>query len=256
MGINESMSEGGAAGAITAPRRKSFTVLIAAHDPAERDALLLLLENMEVRVDAVDNGADAVDSLVHFPYDLVLLNSRMPRMDGFAVAREIRHIEGRKWHTPLVLLSEDIARDSEECRAAGMDGELAKPVDAEKLSAILEKWDVPVDPKALENLRALAQDTAPQFAEEVLQLFLSDSTVRIGELLEALQSRNGEALARAAHTLKGSSGNVGARGLQTLCARLERAGRTSALDSAGEIVADLRSEFDRVRAFLSRPSLI
>jgi HPt (histidine-containing phosphotransfer) domain-containing protein len=105
-----------------------------------------------------------------------------------------------------------------------------------------------LDPVVLENLRQLTPPGEPDVLNEVLQLFLDDVPARIERLRAAWQGGDAVAVQRAAHSLKGSAGNIGATDLLGVCRQLDELGRAGDLSGAAALVAALDSEFGRVRA--------
>jgi HPt (histidine-containing phosphotransfer) domain-containing protein len=73
-------------------------------------------------------------------------------------------------------------------------------------------------------------------------------------LEEALKSGDASSVERVAHTLKGSSGSMGARGMAELCAKLQDVGASSDLSRASLLLERLEAEFDRVRSALKAES--
>jgi CheY-like chemotaxis protein len=104
-----------------------------------------LLSKLGHRPDVVANGAAAVAAwrdaqAAGTPYDLVLMDVQMPGLDGLEATRQIRAAEsdsgGRR--TPIVALTANaFAEDRDTCRAAGMDDFLVKPLDRDRLTAML-----------------------------------------------------------------------------------------------------------------------
>src|SRR3954468_18655650 len=86
-----------------------------------------------------------------------------------------------------------------------------------------------LDEAAIAGLRDPDLGGDPEFLVEVVEAFLADTPPRIETLHTSLASGDGEALGRAAHSLKGSSGNFGAARMQTLCADVERLARAGQL---------------------------
>ncbi|MCB9706168.1 MAG: response regulator [Myxococcales bacterium] len=99
-----------------------------------------MLESLGCVVDTVEDGAAAVERALARGYDAILMDCRMPVMDGLAAARAIREAEGEGRRTPIVALTANaMAGDSEACIGAGMDAFVAKPVTTEELSAALDE---------------------------------------------------------------------------------------------------------------------
>jgi HPt (histidine-containing phosphotransfer) domain-containing protein len=108
----------------------------------------------------------------------------------------------------------------------------------------------PLDTQAIANIRALGGDEGDDFLREIVGIFLEDTPLRINELDEALIAGDRAKFARAAHTIKGSSSNVGAVGLSSEAETLERKSRDN-LDGAAQAVERLRQEFERTKQALN-----
>lgn len=78
-----------------------------------------------------------------------------------------------------------------------------------------------IDPEAIEQLRFLEDDDQPHVVAELVALFLEHTPPKLAQLAEAIQTGDLALMKRAAHSLKGSAGNVGARGMQEICGKLE-----------------------------------
>jgi CheY-like chemotaxis protein len=195
----------------------------------------------------------------------------MPEMDGFAAAAEIRRREGVGGRrTPIVALTADaLSGDAERCLAAGMDDYLAKPVTAERLAAVVERW---VAPSAAEPAGAMApdppEDTDPVLDRSVLatlqllehgqsrllphliRLYLQEAPAQLATLREAVAQGDAGRVEDLAHGLKGSAAQLGARRMQCICAALQEAGGHADLGQAAAQVAELQREFVRVHTAL------
>jgi len=109
--------------------------------------------------------------------------------------------------------------------------------------------DVPViDPQAIENLRALTPGDNDEFLREIIGIFLDDTPQRIAELDQSLAAGDAEKFTRAAHSIKGSSSNVGAMALRAVAESLEHQSRKEGLDHTAELLAAVKLEFIRVQA--------
>lgn len=93
------------------------------------------------RVDTAATGAEALEAAGETLYDLVLMDIRMPVMDGLEATRRIRSLEGEAGATPVVALTADIDPDLEtRARAAGVNAIAAKPIDPARLRALAAVW--------------------------------------------------------------------------------------------------------------------
>lgn len=119
----------------------SLRVLAAEDNPVNQKVLRALLAPLGLDPLIVGDGAQAVDAWASAPWDIVLMDVRMPVMDGVAATREIRAREAAEARprTPIIGLSADaMAHQVEELLAAGMDGHVAKPIDVARLYGALE----------------------------------------------------------------------------------------------------------------------
>ncbi len=109
-----------------------------------------------------------------------------------------------------------------------------------------------LDPAVLESLRQLTPPGEPDVLAEVLQLFVADVPARIERLRAAWQAGDAVAVQRAAHSLKGSAGNIGATQLLAVCGRLDEQGRSGDLSALAPLVASLDAEYGRVESEIQR----
>ena len=91
------------------------------------------------RIDVAANGQLAVDMVGQNDYDLVLMDVRMPVLDGFAATRAIRALGGDKSRIPIVAMTANVLGQGPECTAAGMDAYVPKPIQSEVLLARLRE---------------------------------------------------------------------------------------------------------------------
>jgi HPt (histidine-containing phosphotransfer) domain-containing protein len=105
-----------------------------------------------------------------------------------------------------------------------------------------------LDPDVIESLRQLTPPGEPDVLKELLTLFLEDVPPRIEKLRVAWQAGDAVAVQRAAHSIKGSSGNIGATDLYAVCSRLDAQGRSGDLAPLAPMVELLDAEFAKVTA--------
>jgi len=111
--------------------------------------------------------------------------------------------------------------------------------------------DLPViDPATIAGLRALDADNSGAFLTEIIGIFLEDTPQRLIELDQTLAAGDMTAFGRAAHTIKGSSSNLGALALRAVAEELEQKVRRHDLEGVAPLVATLKAEFERARVEL------
>jgi len=110
----------------------------------------------------------------------------------------------------------------------------------------------PLDPGVIERLRQLTPPGEPDVLAEVLGIFLEEVPRRIQRLRIALAAGDIVEVARSAHSLKGSAGNIGAADLYDICTRLDAQARDGDLTGAGTLVDEMGAEFGKVESAIHR----
>ena len=122
---------------------KGRRLLLCEDNEINAELARLLLEQYGAQVDWAENGKAGVQLFQASTvgcYDAILMDLRMPVMDGFAATRLIRSLERSDAAVPILALSADAyAEDVQKCLAAGMNGHVAKPLECKELLAALEK---------------------------------------------------------------------------------------------------------------------
>jgi HPt (histidine-containing phosphotransfer) domain-containing protein len=103
-----------------------------------------------------------------------------------------------------------------------------------------------INQKVIGELRAL-QDGSPGFLAELIDLFLKEADVLVTKLRDSLAARDARLFERAAHTLKGSCGNLGAQAMSRICAELQTLGHEADWTRAAELMPGLEAEFGTVK---------
>lgn len=108
-----------------------------------------------------------------------------------------------------------------------------------------------IDPQSIENLRALNPDDGDEFLREIAGIFFEDTPNRIAELDQSLASGDLSKFTRAAHSIKGSSSNLGAMALRAAAEKLEQQAIARGLADVATHLAAVKAEFSRAHAELS-----
>jgi CheY-like chemotaxis protein/HPt (histidine-containing phosphotransfer) domain-containing protein len=249
-----------------APRRQQMpairptTILVAEDNPVNQKLALFQLRYLGYQAHAVGNGREAVNAIAAPPpgttWALILMDCQMPELDGFAATAAIRAAERQTGgHIPIVAMTANAMEgDRETCLHAGMDDYLPKPVNIEQLRQVLERMllaqpealPVPLEPAVLEELRTMIGDTAPEFVNELIDLFQSDTPELLAKMRKAIAERDTTALRRTAHSGRGTSANLGANRLSELFGELEQSAKSGITGDAMECLARIDAEYQRV----------
>src|SRR5262249_34670202 len=199
------------------------------------------LERLGYRADVVSKGREVLERLDAVGYDVILMDVQMPEMDGLETSRAVCH----RWppgERPriIAMTAEAMQGDRERCLAAGMDDYLVKPVRVDALRRALGESDPvhappaapPVGEEPLRDaidravLDGLREDLGDLHTlRHVLIAFVDRAPAVLAQLKDAAARRDREALAAAAHRLKGTSATLGALVVSELSAELERAAK-------------------------------
>lgn len=115
-------------------------VLLVEDEPINREIAVLMLEDVGLLVDRAEDGMQATEMVAAVAYDLILMDMQMPRMDGIEATRLIRELPGRHRVPILAMTANAFAEDRARCLAAGMDDFMAKPVQPERLYAMVLRY--------------------------------------------------------------------------------------------------------------------
>jgi two-component system, sensor histidine kinase and response regulator len=238
-------------------------VLLAEDNAVNQLVALRLLERFGHAVTLAANGKKALEALEKDRYDVVLMDVQMPEMNGWEATRAIREKErvagGR---IPIIAMTAHAMKgDDERCYAAGMDDYLTKPIRTEELMAVLEKvgarklarevrMDSETSGKNGQSLdMAAALDRLGGDRElyyELVDVFKTEYPGIEAEMRHAIEGSDARALERSAHTLKGSSANLGAVGVSDTSLELEKMARSGDLQGVGEQFKHLQQEVERL----------
>ncbi len=119
---------------------KKIHILVAEDSIVNQKVISKMLEKLGHSFDLVTNGIEAFEMFKNNHYDLVLMDIRMPEMNGIDATIKIRNLKSTK-HTPVIALTADATnQDYSKCMESGMDDYITKPIDFLKLKKVLEKW--------------------------------------------------------------------------------------------------------------------
>ena len=245
-------------------------ILLAEDNPVNQRVAVSQLKKLGYAADSVTDGTKVLDAMKHKAYDIILMDCQMPEMDGYEASRQIRQAE-RLPDSPflrspyiIALTANTMEGDRERCLESGMNDYLSKPIDINDLSQVLHKAvtrlghddsrkeEDPLDHAILDSLRALPSEEDPDPLGSLIRLYLDDSDPRLERMQEAIDQHDLPALARAAHALKGSSNNLGARQLGQICGEFEKLAKAGQLEEALAVWPRLSDAYTRVKRALER----
>ncbi|MNN20063.1 Autoinducer 2 sensor kinase/phosphatase LuxQ [compost metagenome] len=117
------------------------TVLLVEDNPVNQTVIEAMLRSLGFQVQLVSDGLQALQAVREQAYAAILMDCRLPGLDGYATTRQIRAADGPNRDAPIIALTANALQgDRETCLAAGMNDYLAKPFKRSDLSLALQRW--------------------------------------------------------------------------------------------------------------------
>jgi CheY-like chemotaxis protein len=207
-------------------------------------------------------------------YALVLMDCMMPLMSGYDATAAIRDPDSavRNHAIPVIAITaKAMQEDQDSCRAAGMNDYLSKPLELDKLLAMLEKWsnfssaEATTDPdmslcEALVDIFDVAAFVRRNMGDldlsrEVAGMFVDHRPEYIQAIRTALAAGDAVGLTQSAHKLKGSAANISLSLLSETAHLIESSAEAGDLGNAAQLLAELDQRFEQAEAAI-RETLI
>jgi len=217
-------------------------ILLAEDNDLNQQVAIELLTECGFEIDLAENGAIAVQMAAEKQYDIILMDMQMPVMDGLMATRKIRELKG---FGKLPILA--MASDRASCLQAGMNDHITKPIDPDALLAALLQWIPSKTSAGKPQARAAATTSSsleigplaaiegldagcgmrrtlnkPESYKKLLRRFVDSQSNAIADIRSHLAANDRNTAERAAHTLKGVAGTVGAVTVQAIAELIEQ----------------------------------
>jgi signal transduction histidine kinase/DNA-binding response OmpR family regulator len=249
--------------------RFPLRILLAEDNTVNQRLALLLLERLGYRADLASNGIEVIEALHRQTYDLILMDVQMPEMDGLEATRYIvKNYPLNKRPRIVAMTANAMESDRQECLDAGMDDYLAKPVRVRELQAVLQNTgqisaaveegffknssekNLPfstrieqeletieiLDKPMLNELRQFLQNGMEDTVMTLIEAYKNEIPSMMKSLNIAINTADKEHLHRTAHTLKGSSGNMGFKRVAFLGKQFEIMAKNKDMQGAAELL--------------------
>jgi two-component system sensor histidine kinase RpfC len=262
---------------------RKLRVLVAEDNRTNQMVIAKILERAGHSFKLVANGEEVLDALKEQTFDIALLDLHMPVMGGIEAAKLARFMSpgSGSQRMPIVALTADATPEARaECKEAGMDACLTKPIDTRKLFDLFESLvpaDTPVrrnpEEGAPEAVEAAAAPEGPgpeeppcldprylrelsdlggsgDFVVRLAWTFLKGSKDKVRGLEHAVEDRDVERARELAHALKGNSGQIGALALMRACERFSGIAAGDLERNGGIYLDEVKEELSRARTAL------
>jgi len=252
--------------AMARTRLSGAHILLVEDNPFNQLVVTDLLKIVGATVVAADNGKKALEQLSSAQFDLVIMDTQMPVMDGYETTRQIR-MEPSLANLRIIAMTANVTdEDRRRCYSAGMDDFMSKPIDPDQMYMILAKWlpkpivgdvkyhsiiekqDVselepePVDMSVLNKAFHHDGDLVSKFANKFIQV----ANETLLEMKAAKIKHDLATLGGLGHKLKSSARTIGAIGFADLCDRLEAASKNNNWPEAQTLMTQIPLLLERV----------
>ncbi|MGH8458378.1 MAG: response regulator, partial [Nevskiales bacterium] len=229
-----------------------------------------ILGDAGVHVEIAEHGAEAVAAVQRSAYDVVLMDVQMPVMDGYEATRAIRALPQFAQLPIIAMTANAMERDQQECRAAGMNDFLSKPIDSDQLLVTLAKWMQVIratPPKEAAPVPQTLTDRLPDslpgidckgslrrlggreaLLRELLQELVIEQAHASKKIDEAWQRGDKTEAVRLAHSLKGVAANLGCTRLAETAGELEQSCKQGRAENLPAQLAAVQAAFEEVQA--------
>lgn len=226
-----------------------------------------ILSEAGFNIDTMSNGIDAVQAVKEKDYDMVLMDIQMPLMDGLEATRLIRSLGGKYKQLPIIAMTAHaLAGDAEKSLGAGMTAHVTKPFDPSSLFKELSRWIKDSENTSLQIDKTVATlteaipslpgiDTADGLTRlngnwEIYKKLLASFCEKYADAAErldaCLKQGSWEDARRLAHTIKGTSGNLGAKTIFNISSDMEKLCKKEDINAANKQLDILRQSLEEV----------
>jgi len=126
--------------AASTPVAGNDEVLLVEDNPVNQSVIEAMLRSLGLAVCTAEDGLEAVDLVSRQRFAAVLMDCRLPHLDGYEATRRIRQLPNGTGLPIIALTANAMQGDRERCMAAGMDDYLSKPLRRTELQQVLERW--------------------------------------------------------------------------------------------------------------------
>ena len=195
-------------------RLSKLKVLLVEDIPINQFLGQTILHDFGFEADTAENGKIAIQLLLEHDYDIILMDLRMPEMDGFEATKFIRNnMKPPKSNTPIIALTADVTKaDVDRCKEVGMNEYVSKPINEtdllNKIAQLVKKSFVaplprPIEDAKIYNLQYLKShaNNNPKFVEEMVKMFLTDTPTYLAGMKKCLAAGDWHGLHGNAHRI-------------------------------------------------------
>lgn len=239
--------------------------------------LQFFLEGEGGTVSFAENGLKAIEMVKKHSFDIILMDLRMPEMNGYEATREIRKLEKGR-HIPIIGLSANVlSTERIDCLNAGMNDFVSKPIEFKKVVAAIngalglknssnnnnigvesittnfnsdthKNQTIPIDFEAY----VVRMGGNKEIAKTIIKGFIQNLPVLISRIEDAISIGDKVSIDREAHSIKGGASNIFAEPLMLAAKELELKAEEADIEQANLMLDKIRLEFEIMKEFAEK----
>ena len=243
---------------------KGKKILLVEDNKINQQIASELLSGEGFNISIACNGIEAIEKLSEHRFDLILMDIQMPLMDGYEATKAIRK-DAKYQRLPIIAMTANAMKgDREKCLEAGMNDHIGKPIDLNHLYSTLDRWlstqsttkDTAIPTQALASGLFDVDGIDTQYGlqrvrhneslyVDLLFIFKDEFANAMQEIKQALSQNNPQIVDAIIHSIKGTSGSIGAHHLHTVSEALEDAIQQKS-DETGNLLAQFEHALNTV----------
>ncbi len=267
-------------------KTSKLKILIAEDSLINQKVALHQLRSFGYDAEVAGNGKEVLDLLECIDYDIILMDCQMPELDGYETTIAIRNLNSDKNKVVIIAMTANaLKEDRDRCIACGMDDYLSKPIRKENLAQKLAEWETRIfasdtvsslesttqttqaiavtETKSINSLEEATINSSQQlidweyidsigdgseeFTQELMLAFFESISQSLAQLEKAIVNRNAREIELAAHSIKGSSGNMGVSSIAAIAHEIEKLGHNQNLDKVEALFERIQDLFLQIQ---------
>lgn len=259
-----------------ANKKNKVRILLAEDNIVNQEVMYEQMAMLGHDIDTVADGLQALDAFKLNSYHLIFMDVRMPKMDGFDSTEAIRAYEretNRK-PTPIIAITADFSPGVQaKLKSIGINDSLAKPFSIDDIDKIISIWLTQSKPTkshpeliqknlisrssdilnmaVVEELRSLSQKNGRNTLRNVVSKFHKSSLEQLNTLQHAVKNKDYDNCYSIAHSLKSSSGTIGASQVYTVAEEIEQLAKDKKFELMPQTVLKLDNQLTEALHLLS-----
>lgn len=251
------------------PPELAVRVLLVEDEDVSREVAVRVLSRRGHAVTSASNGRQALAlwEATSSVFDVIVTDISMPEMSGLELTRAVRQREGSSGkRIPIIAMTANAMKgEAERCIAEGMDGYIPKPIQRQEFLKLIEQSckqsppapeaapAPPAGPPACDLKELLAAyDNETSFVVRLINMFFAVYQEELPKLREGVAAQDAREVARAAHRVKGSVGNLKGKTLQAVAKTLEMSARAGEVANLPALLIELEREFHALQQVLQK----